>query len=54
MHVIVCIFVCEFRNEIILSGEECKTWVNLNFSKKKWGKNSELAAVIQVENFEVF
>ena len=25
MHVIVCIFVCEFHNEILLKGEEYKT-----------------------------
>ena len=23
-----------FDNEILLRGEECKTWVNLNFSEK--------------------
>ena len=34
MHAIVCICVCEFRDEILLRVEECKTRVNLNFSKK--------------------
>ena len=33
MHVIVCICACEFRDEILLRGEECKTRVNLSFSK---------------------
>ena len=54
MHVIVCICACEFRDEIFLRGEKCKTQVNLNFSKKKWGKHGELAATIQVENLEFF
>ena len=54
MHVIVCICACEFRDKILLRGEECKTQVNLNFSKKKLGKHSELVAKIQVENLEVF
>ena len=35
MHVLVCICACEFREEILLREEECKTRVNLNFSKKK-------------------
>ena len=32
-----CMYICacEFRDEILLKGEECKTRVNLNFSKKK-------------------
>ena len=38
-------------SEILLRGEECKPWVYLNFSKK-WGKHSELAITIQVENLE--
>ena len=45
---IVCICACEFQDEILLRGEECKTWVNLNFSKKKKGKHNELAAKIQI------
>ena len=45
MHVLVCICACEFREEILLREEECKTWVNLNFSKKN-GKHGELAATI--------
>ena len=49
MHVIVCICACEFRDEILLRGEEYKTRVNLNFSKKM-GKHGELASIIQVEN----
>ena len=38
MHVIVCICACEYQDEILLRGEECKTWVNLNSSEKgkKW------------------
>ena len=44
---IVCICACEFWDEILLREEECKTWVKLNFSKKKsWGKHGELAATI--------
>ena len=35
MYVIVCICACEFREEILLRGEECKTWVNLNFKTMK-------------------
>ena len=54
MHVIVRICACEFRDEILLRGEECKTQVNLSFSKKKWSKNSELATMTQVEKLEVF
>ena len=53
MHVIVSICACEFQDEILLKGEECKTRVKLNFSKKK-GKHSELVATIQVENLEFF
>ena len=36
MHVIVCVYECEFRDEIILRGEEYKTRVNLNFKTMKW------------------
>ena len=44
MHVIVCICACDFQDEIFLRGEECKTQVNLNFSKKKKkDKHDELA-----------
>ena len=29
------VYVCSnFGDEILLRGEECKTWVNLNFFKK--------------------
>ena len=55
MHVIICIRACEFWDEILLRGEEYKTWVNLNFSKKKKkGKHGELATTIDVENLEFF
>ena len=54
VHVIICICACEFWDEIILRGEECKNQVNLSFSKKKWCKHGELAATLQVENLEVF
>ena len=31
------VYVCvNFGDEILLRGEECKTRVNLSFSKKKW------------------
>ena len=53
MHVIVCICEREFRDEINIRGEKCKTRVNLSFSKKK-GKHGELATTIQVESLEVF
>ena len=33
MHVIVCAVSVNFGDEIILRGEECKTWVNFNFSE---------------------
>ena len=33
-----CDYVCEFWNEILLRGEECKTWKNLIFLKN--GKSS--------------
>ena len=52
-----CMYICacEFRDEILLKGEECKTRVNLNFSKKKKkGKQGELAATIEVENLRFF
>ena len=52
MHVIICICACEFRDENFLRGEEYKTRVNLNFSKKK-GKHGELIATIQVENMKI-
>ena len=41
MHVIVCVVCVNFRDEILLRGEECKTWVNLNFSKK--GQNGKFS-----------
>ena len=53
MHVIICICVCAFRDEI-LRVEECKTRVNLNFSKNKMVKHDDLAATIKVENLEFF
>ena len=34
MHVIVCVMYMNFKDEILLRGEECKTRVNLNFSEK--------------------
>ena len=36
-----CIYICacEFHDEILLREEECKTRVNLNFSKKNKGAN---------------
>ena len=35
MHVIWNVYVCvNFRDEILLKGEECKTQVNLNFFEK--------------------
>ena len=33
MHVFVCASKCEFGDEILLRGEECKTRENLKFSK---------------------
>ena len=39
MHVIVCIYVCEFWDEILLRMEECKTREKSNFLEK--GKNSK-------------
>ena len=35
MHVIGSVCMYEFRDEILLRGEECKTRVNLNFFFKK-------------------
>ena len=35
MHVIVGICAREFRDEILLRGEECKTQVNLKFKTMK-------------------
>ena len=40
MHVTVSVCVYEFRDEILLREEECKTQVNLNFFEK-W-KNGKL------------
>ena len=41
---------CDSRNNIYFLYHEvvcnCKTRVNLSFSKKKWGKHGELAATI--------
>ena len=33
MHVFVCASMCEFGDEILLRGEECKTWEKINFSE---------------------
>ena len=35
MHVIICVYGCEFREEILFKGEECKTRVNLDFKMMK-------------------
>ena len=44
MHVIVCICVCEFQDEIILRGEECKNLgKKLKNSGKKKGQNSDFS-----------
>ena len=40
MHVIVSVVCMNFRDEILLREEECKTRENLKFSKK--GKNGKL------------
>ena len=32
MHVIVCVVCVNFGNEILLRGEECKTWANYSYS----------------------
>ena len=53
MHVIVCICVCEFQDEILFREEECKTWEkNFKFMKKR-GK-TVICRYVQVENLEVF
>ena len=39
MHAIVCVCVCEFRDEILLRREECKTREKLNYFEK--GKNRD-------------
>ena len=33
--------MCEFRDEILLRGEECKTPINLKFSKSNKKKREE-------------
>ena len=43
MHVFDCVYVCEFRDEILLRGGECKTRENFKFKffkkkKRKGGK----------------
>ena len=45
MHVICC-DCTEFRDEIILRGEECKTRENTNFLKK-----SKMVILIKIQNF---
>ena len=37
-----------FEDEILLRGEECKTWANLNFSEK-W-QNGKLPLVYKLQN----
>ena len=39
---IVCVVSVNFEDEIMLKGEECKTWVNLKFFEKKKKKNGKL------------
>ena len=50
MHVIICICVCQFRDEIRLRGEECKTREKLNFSEK-W-KNSDLSIQYRLKTYK--
>ena len=42
MFAIVCICVCEFRDEILLREEECKTREKSNFSKERQNNNLSL------------
>ena len=46
MHVIVCICVCEFRNEILLRGGECEAPENSNFLKK-----GNMVIWVKIRNF---
>ena len=50
MHVIVCICVCEFQDEILLTGEECKTRKILNFSEK--GQNNDLSIPYKLKTWK--
>ena len=44
------VYVCvNFGDEILLRGEECKTWINLNFSEK-WQKG-KLPLVYKLQNW---
>ena len=45
--VVACV---DFEDEILLRGEECKTWANLNFSEK--GKNGKLPLVYKLQNWK--
>ena len=43
------VYVCvNFKDEILLRGEECKTRENLNFSKK--GQNGKLPLMYKLQN----
>ena len=46
MHVIVCICVCEFRDEILLRGGECEAPENSNFLKM-----GKMVISVKVRNF---
>ena len=53
MLVIWNVYVCmNFRAEIILRGEECKTQVKLNFFEK--GKKGKIVAIVQVVNLKIY
>ena len=50
---IVCICACEFRDEILLRGKECKTRVHSNFSKINRANtvNLQLRCMLKILNF---
>ena len=52
MHVIVSVCVYEFRDEILLREEECKTQVNLNFFEK-WQNGKLLLQYCRPEIFYI-
>ena len=47
------VYVCvNFKDEILLREEECKTWVNFNFSKK-W-QNGKLPLQYRLQTWKFF
>ena len=53
MHVILCICACEFQDEILLRREECKTQVNLSFSKKNRANTMNLPLRYMLKTLKV-